>query len=115
MTFQRDYVLRAIENFARLVAAIVARRRDGQTELARHELDELVRLLVGVDLTFIEQVGMAPLLAQLRDREQRERLAILLMERAEQARADGDAAASERWLARAAEARGAPVPAGERT
>jgi hypothetical protein len=105
MTFQRDYVLRSIEHFARLVAAIVARRRDGQTDQARHELDDLVRLLVGVDLSFIERVGMAPLLAQLRDPEQRERLAVLLTERAEQARAGGDEAAAARWEERAALAR----------
>jgi hypothetical protein len=105
VTFQRDYVLRAIENFARLVAAIAARRRDGQTDLARHELDDLVRLLIGVDLDFIERVGLAPVLAHLRDGAQRERLALLLEERAEQERAAGDESAAGRWMARADEAR----------
>lgn len=105
MTFQRDYVLRAIEHFARLLAAVVARRRDGQTDLARHELDDLVRLLVGVDLEFIERLGMGPVRAHLRDPEQRLRLALLLEERAEQERAGGDEAAAARWRARAAEAR----------
>jgi hypothetical protein len=110
MSFQRDYVLRAIEAFARAVAAIVALRQTGQVEQARQELDRAARGLTGADLGLIEAIGLEPVAAQVGGRENLARLATLLAERAEVERASGDPAAAERWASRAAKLRArAPV------
>jgi hypothetical protein len=102
VSFQKDYVLRAIETFARAVAAIVALRMDGRTEQARHELDQAARGLMGADLALIDAVGLEVVAAQVGGRENLARLATLLAERAEVERASGDEAAASRWAARAA-------------
>jgi hypothetical protein len=102
VSFQKDYVLRAIENFARAVAAIVALRKDGQAGQALHQLDEAARGLIGADLDLIEAVGLEAVAAQVDGRENLARLATLLAERAEVERASGDEAAAARWAARAA-------------
>jgi hypothetical protein len=102
VSFQRDYVLRAIEAFARAVAAIVSLRKDGQTETARHEIDRAARGLIGADLALIDAVGLDAVAAQIDGPENLARLATLLAERAEVERAGGDPAAAARWAARAA-------------
>jgi hypothetical protein len=102
MSFQRDYVLRAIEAFARAVAAIVALRKQGHVETARHELDRAARGLIGADLSFVDAVGLEAVLAQLEGKEKVEKLAILLAERAEVERVSGNESAAARWSARAA-------------
>jgi len=102
VSFQKDYVLRAIEAFARAVAAVVTLRREGQTEQARHQLDEAARGLIGADLGLIEAVGLEAVAARVDGRENLARLATLLAERAEVERASGDEAAAARWGARAA-------------
>lgn len=101
MSFQRDYVLRAIEAFAKALAAIVALRLDGQTETARHEIDRVARGLIGADLALIDAVGLEAVAAQVDGRENLARLATLLAERAEVERAGGDQAAATRWAERA--------------
>ena len=101
MSFQRDYVLRAIEAFARALAAIVALRQAGQIEAARHELDRAARGLIGADLGLIDAVGLEAVAAQVDGRENLARLAALLSERAELERAGGDAATAARWAERA--------------
>jgi hypothetical protein len=106
MSFQRDYVLRAIEAFARAVAAIVALRKEGQVETARHELDRAARGLIGADLSLVDAVGLEAVLAQLEGNEKLEQLAILLAERAEVERAGGNEGGAARWSARAATLRG---------
>jgi len=102
VSFQRDYVLRAIEAFARAVAAIVALRRDGQTERARQEIDQAARALIGADLALIDAVGLEAVAARVAGRENLARLATLLAERAEVEQARGDPAAAAGWAARAA-------------
>jgi hypothetical protein len=102
VSFQRDYILRAIEAFARAVAAIVALRKDGQTEPARQEIDRTARGLIGADLSLIDAVGLDAVAAQVDGQENLARLATLLGERAEVERACGDLAAAARWAARAA-------------
>jgi hypothetical protein len=102
VSFQKDYVLRAIEAFARALAAIVTLRQQGQAEQARQQLDEVARGLVGADLGLIDAVGLEAVAAQVDGRENRVRLAALLAERAEVERASGDEAAAARWAARAA-------------
>jgi hypothetical protein len=102
VSFQRDYLLRAIEAFAKAVAAIVALRTDGQTEQARHEIDRAARGLIGVDLSLIDAVGLDAVAAQVDGKENLARLATLLAERAEAERASGDLAAAARWAGRAA-------------
>ena len=102
MSFQRDYILRAIEAFSRALAAIVAHRMDGQTETARHEIDHAARLLVGADLSLIDAVGLDAVAAQVDGKENLARLATLLGERAEVERACGDLAAAAKWADRAA-------------
>jgi hypothetical protein len=102
VSFQRDYVLRVIEAFARALAGIVALRKQGQTETARHELDRVARGLIGADLALIDAVGLEAVAAQVGGRENLARLAALLAERAEVERASGDALAADRWADRAA-------------
>jgi hypothetical protein len=102
VSFQRDYVLRVIEAFARALAGIVALRKQGQTETARHELDRVARGLIGADLALIDAVGLEAVAAQVGGRENLARLAALLAERAEVERTRGDAVAAARWAERAA-------------
>lgn len=102
MSFQRDYILRAIEAFSKAVAAIVAHRLDGQTETARHEIDQAARQLIGADLSLIDAVGLDAVAAQVDGKENLARVATLLGERAEVERASGDPAAAARWADRAA-------------
>jgi hypothetical protein len=106
MPFQKDYVLRTIEAFAKAMAAIVALRKDGQTETARHELDRAARGLCGADLAMLEAIGVEAVAARLDGPETAGRLATLVDERAEVERARGDEAAAQRWTARAAALRG---------
>jgi hypothetical protein len=102
VSFQRDYILRAIEAFAKAVAAIVALRKEGQVETAHHELDRAARGLIGADLSLIDAVGLEAVLAQLDGKEKVEQLAILLAERAEVERAGGNESGAARWAGRAA-------------
>jgi hypothetical protein len=105
VSFQRDYVLRVIEAFARAMAAIVALRKGGQAEQARQELDRAARQLIGADLSLIDAVGLDAVVAQLDGREKLEQLACLLEERSEQEAARGGQAAAARWAARAGQLR----------
>jgi hypothetical protein len=102
VSFHRDYILRAIEAFAKALATIVAHRLDGQTETARHEIDDAARKLVGADLSLIDAVGLDAVAARVDGKENLARLATLLSERAEVERASGDLAAATKWAERAA-------------
>jgi hypothetical protein len=102
VSFQRDYVLRVIEAFARALAGIVALRQAGQAGAARHELDRVARDLLGADLALIDAVGLEAVAAQVDGRENLARLAALLAERAEVERVSGDTVAAARWADRAA-------------
>jgi hypothetical protein len=106
VSFQRDYILRAIEAFAKAVAAIVALRKEGQVETARHELDRAARGLVGADLSLIDAIGLEAVVAQLDGGEKTDQLATLLAERAEVERASGNESAASKWAGRAATLRG---------
>jgi hypothetical protein len=109
VSFQRDDILRAVEAFARGLASIVALRKEGQIETARHELDRAARGLIGADLSLIEAVGLEAVAAQAGGKENLGRLAALLEERAEVERADGNEGGAARWAGRAStlRARGA--------
>lgn len=102
MSFQRDYVLRVIEAFAKALAAIVALRKEGQTDTARHELDRAARGVIGADLGLIDAVGLDAVAAQVAGDESLARLVALLAERAEVERAAGNEGAAARWSGRAA-------------
>jgi hypothetical protein len=107
MSIQRDYILRIVEALAQAVARIVALRKAGQTKEALAEVERTAGSLLGVDLRLLEAIGPGPIAAQLRHPEQVEALARLVDERVSLEREGGDAAAADRWAARAAGLRAA--------
>jgi hypothetical protein len=101
MSIHRDYVLRLVEAFARVLARAVAGRRAGRLDEVQAELEAAAASMAGVELRLVELVGPAAVVAQLADPARLDFLARLCAERAEVEAARGDEAAAARWRAHA--------------
>src|SRR5262245_8322523 len=62
---QRDYILRLIEEFARILAQIRARKKDQRLDEASEDLDAEFQRLVGAGAESVARLSEAELLARI--------------------------------------------------
>jgi hypothetical protein len=90
---ERDFIRRIIEDFARLIAGVIALRRGGRLDEAERRIAEIARGLLGPlarDAELLDSQSLSQFLSE----EKLVRYASLIAERANVKLANGDAAAA---------------------
>ena len=100
--FERDYLMRAVQQVAQALARVLGLRQQNKQEEADRELDELYRGLVPFDRELLDVLDAQTLATMIRDPERIRAVCQLLAFEADEAERRGEPARAERGRRRAA-------------
>jgi len=108
--FERDYVMRAVQQIAATLARVLGLRQLGKQEEADRELDELYRGLVPFDRELLDMLDPQTLAGMIREPERVHAICQLLAFEADEAEKRGEPERAQRGRRRALALLEAGVP-----